>query len=181
MELATLEPKDLAGFIGSHLQSEGIDVTLVGGTCVSIYSDNLYQSDDLDFVDRSYTAPRKLKAAMEKIGFKQKGRCYEHPDCRYLVEFPPGPLAIGNDPVNNWVFIETPLGTFSLISVTDCVKDRLAAFMHWGDREALKQAVWVARDQSDQCDLNEIEQWALREGGQAEFQEFSEILNSGGF
>jgi hypothetical protein len=28
---------------------------------------------------------------------------------------------------------------------TDCVKDRLAAFYHWGDRQGLEQAILVLK------------------------------------
>ncbi len=98
--------RDLAGLIASHLAAKGIDVTLVGGTRVSIYSDNFYQSDDLDFVDRYF----------------------EHPDSPFVVEFPPGPLSVGDDPVRNWSTLSTPLGTFTLITPEDCIKDRLAAY-----------------------------------------------------
>ena len=90
----------------------GIDVTLVGGTCVSIYSNNLYQSDDLDFVDRSYTPIKHLKTAMTELGFSPVGRYYEHPKCPFLVEFPPGPLSVGDEPVRQWVSLTTPSAPF---------------------------------------------------------------------
>ena len=102
-----ISARDLAGLIASHLAMEGIDVTLVGGTCVSIYSDNFYQSDDLDFVDRSYAPSKKLKGAMSDIGFVPIGRYYEHPDSPFVVEFPLGPLSVGDDPVRNWATMVT--------------------------------------------------------------------------
>ncbi|WP_428033245.1 hypothetical protein [Amphritea sp.] len=104
-----ISARDLAGLIASHLALKGIDVTLVGGTCVSIYSDNFYQSDDLDFVDRSYTPSKKLKGAMLEIGFTPIGRYYEHPDSPFVVEFPPGPLSVGDEPVRKWSTLVTPL------------------------------------------------------------------------
>lgn len=50
MNLSNLSLKDLAGLIYETLKKEGIEVVLVGGACVSIYSQNRYQSFDLDFV-----------------------------------------------------------------------------------------------------------------------------------
>ena len=41
---------DFAGYISAELRKRGIDVILVGGACVTIYSLNRYQSYDLDFV-----------------------------------------------------------------------------------------------------------------------------------
>lgn len=49
-----------------------------------------------------------------------------------------------------------------LLSPTDCVKDRLAAFFHWNDRQSLEQAILVSRRQS--VDLKEIRRWSLKEG-----------------
>ena len=99
---AEISARDLAGLIGSHLSEQGIDVTLVGGTCVSIYSSNFYQSDDLDFVDRSYSPSKKLKQAMAQIGFTPIGRYYEHTDSPFVVEFPSGPLSVGDEPIQRW-------------------------------------------------------------------------------
>lgn len=41
--------KELAGFICQTLKNNDIESVLVGGACVSIYSDNCYQSMDVDF------------------------------------------------------------------------------------------------------------------------------------
>ncbi len=176
IDFSTISARDLAGLIGSHLASKGIDVTLVGGTCVSIYSDNLYQSDDLDFVDRSYTPSKHLKAAMAQLEFKPIGRYYEHPKWPFLAEFPAGPLSVGDQPIRQWVTLTTPLGTFSLITAEDCIKDRLAAYFHWDDRQALQQALWVAKDQAGEYDLEAIKAWAEREGEPAKFEEFVSML-----
>ncbi|MDF1527072.1 MAG: hypothetical protein P1S59_12500 [bacterium] len=35
----------------NHLENKGIRVVLTGGSCVSIYSNNKYQSMDLDLVE----------------------------------------------------------------------------------------------------------------------------------
>lgn len=42
--------REAAAAMCSHLQESGIEASLVGGACVSIYSDNAYESFDLDFV-----------------------------------------------------------------------------------------------------------------------------------
>jgi len=178
IDFSSISARDLAGLIGSHLASEGIDVTLVGGTCVSIYSDNLYQSDDLDFVDRSYAPSKHLKAAMAQLGFKPIGRYYDHGNCSFLVEFPPGPLPVGDQPIRQWVTLTTPLGTFSLITAEDCIKDRLAAFFHWGDRQALQQALWVAKDPQGEYDLAAIKAWSEDEGESTKRDEFISFLDT---
>lgn len=50
MEYSNIDIKDLACFVYELLKNNGIDAVLVGGACVSIYSQNQYQSYDLDFV-----------------------------------------------------------------------------------------------------------------------------------
>ncbi|MDX2421155.1 MAG: hypothetical protein QNK43_00630 [Amphritea sp.] len=172
-----MSARDLAGLLASYLASKNIDVTLVGGTCVSIYSDDFYQSDDLDFVDRSYTPNKKLKAVMSEIGFVPIGRYYEHPNSPFVVEFPAGPLSVGDEPIRKLSTLVTPLGTFTLITPEDCIKDRLAAYFHWNDRQALDQAVWVARDQVGKYCLDEIEKWSVREGEGDKFADFLVRLN----
>jgi hypothetical protein len=42
------------------------------------------------------------------------------------------------------------------------VKDRLAAYYHWGDRQCLEQANLVARE--NEVDFSELERWSLAEG-----------------
>ena len=54
--------KQLAGIISTKLQEHGIDSVLVGGACVSIYSQNRYQSYDLDYV--TYEDTKKVAKAL---------------------------------------------------------------------------------------------------------------------
>lgn len=49
IEYSNIDIKTLACFVYELLKKNGIDVVLVGGACVSIYSHNRYQSYDLDF------------------------------------------------------------------------------------------------------------------------------------
>lgn len=114
---------------------------------------------------------------MEKIGFTPIGRYYEHPESPFLVEFPSGPLSVGDEPIRHWTTHVTPMGTFTLITPQDCIKDRLCAYFHWDDNQALEQAVWVANDQAGEYDLDEISQWAEREGEPDKFRVFVGRLN----
>ena len=49
-----------------------------------------------------------------------------------------------------------------LLSPTDCIKDRLAAYYHWNDIQSLDQAILVAK--GNKIDLKEIERWSINEG-----------------
>lgn len=161
---------ELAAYVCSHLDSRGIRVVLSGGACVAIYASDLYSSMDLDFIDRLHTTRRRLKAALAEIGFHEENRYFIHPDTRFFLEFPSGPLAVGNEPVATVEELHLETGTVRLLSPSDCVKDRLAAFYHWNDRQCLQQAVWVALERH--LDWEEIERWSRQEGEMEKFEVF---------
>jgi len=158
---------ELAAFIQTHLREKGIDVVLSGGATVSIYSSSRYISWDLDLINPYSTKRRMLRETMQELGFHEEGRHFEHPDTQFFVEFPPGPLAVGVEPVKQIDEIKFSTGMLRIISPTDCVKDRLAAYYHWDDLQCLEQAVLVAK--ANKIDLEEIERWSIGEGKLEEF------------
>ena len=168
----TCTEEELWKYVAVHLKKHDIDTVLVGGGVVSIYTDGAYKSGDLDFVKLDLFTTG-LPEAMEKIGFEKKGgRHYVHEDCKHLfIEFPGGPpLGIGedNEIVPDEVEVE---GEFiKIFSPTDCVKDRLASFIHFKSLECLDQAVMVAKRHP--VKFKEIEQWCMGEKGQKEWEEF---------
>ena len=70
-----------------------------------------------------------------------------------------------------------PMCCSRIISPTDSVKDRLAAYYFWGDQQSLEQAILVVR--SVPVDLESVEDWSLREGKKAEYEEFIQRLEEG--
>jgi hypothetical protein len=157
---------------------EDIDVVLSGGASVAIFSEGKYVSKDLDMVPEFFLKRRNLSDAMMKLGFEEsKSRYFIHPDTDHIVEFPPGPLSVGSEPVKEIIEIEYATGTLRVISATDCVKDRLVAFYHWDDKQSLIQAVLVAL--TNNVDLDEIKRWSLVEGSLEKFDEFHSRVMSG--
>ena len=59
-------------------------------------------------------AVKSIINAMQEIGFEESTRNFKHYDSQYFVEFPPGPLTIGAEAVEeiikNSVYIETVYG-----------------------------------------------------------------------
>jgi hypothetical protein len=166
---------ELAAFISSHLNRNGIDAILSGGSCVSIYSENKYASLDLDFIEFGSIGRRKLKKVLGEIGFfSGKDRHFKNSETDIFLEFPPGPLAVGEEPVKEIITLNFSTGKLRIISPTDCVKDRLAAYYHWGDQQALEQAISVAKDNT--IDLDELERWSKGEGNLPIFQEIKNRL-----
>jgi hypothetical protein len=108
------------------------------------------------------------------FGFTPHGRHFVHPDTVFFVEFPTGPLMVGNQRVQHVFERKTLAGQLRLLSPTDCVKDRLAAFYHWNDRQSLEQAVLVAKAQK--TDLGDIRRWSLAERQEQKFLLFERAL-----
>ncbi len=167
---------ELCAFIQSYLREKGIQVVLSGGASVSYYSSNKYVSHDLDLINIRYVKKRVIHDAMIEIGFSDEGRYYKHPENQYFIEFLPGPLAIGDEPVIKVEEFKLSTGILQIISSTDCVKDRLAAYYHWGDMQSLEQAILVAREQ--QVNIDEIRRWSDAEGMHDKFITISARLNS---
>lgn len=111
--------RDLAGFVSEELRKRGIDIILVGGACATIYSENRYQSYDLDYV--TYEDMRKVKKALEEIGFIKKEKYFRHKDCPWFVEFVSPPVAIGNEPIQKFSNVKTLLGTIKMLRPIDSV------------------------------------------------------------
>lgn len=100
VDFSKISLKELACLIYEVLESHGINAVLVGGGCVSIYSENRYQSYDLDFV--TYEELKFVEKALKTIGFKRVGRCFSCAECPYLIDFVNPPIAIGHEPIHHF-------------------------------------------------------------------------------
>ena len=129
----------------------------------------------LDRYDRSGIA-----GILDQIGFKpDKSRYFKHPDCKHLyLEFPSGPVELGEEyPVTpDEILVEGR--TLRLLSPTDCVKDRMAAYIHWSSRAGFNQALLVCRRQYARVDFEKVAAWCQREGGGAAYEELARRLSA---
>jgi len=173
-ELSSLAHRELAAFVCEHLRSRGIDTVLTGGACVTIYTHNRYESMDLDFVNVSGATGKAVDAVLAEIGFLPEGRIYVNPKARYSVDILNPPLSIGAESISAIHAIRVKKMELRLLSPTDSVRDRLAAFYFWKDLQALEQAVMVA--ESNPVDLAVVEKWSKREGELAKFRIFRKKL-----
>jgi len=165
---------ELGAYVSGHLEDHGVKVTLTGGACVSIHSDNRYQSYDLDFIEEMPQGRKRLNDILAIIGFMEERRYFRHLETEFFLEFPPGPLSVGSEPMKEIVNKNFSTGILKMISPTDCVKDRLAAFYHWDDRQSLEQAMMVARAQ--EVDFLEIRRWSEKEKESDKFETFMNLL-----
>lgn len=174
----TCSENELWRYVAWHLEGAGIRSILVGGAVVSIYTGGIYRSGDLDMVPDDFQRPR-IAEVLKSIGFEsEKSRHFRHPQCDHLlVEFPHGPVELGEEyPITpDEILVEGR--TLRLLSPTDCVKDRLAAFIHWGSRDCFDQALLVCRKQASRVDLHNVEMWCQGEGGGVAYQKLVSSLS----
>lgn len=121
--------KDFAIAVSEALSLAGQKVVLTGGSAVSIHSGEAYVSLDLDFIQVGFSNNQKLTKALQSVGFiREKGSKYfNHPLVEWSIEFPPGPLAVGNQYLESRDAMKLVSGNGELLvlSPTDCMKDRL--------------------------------------------------------
>ncbi|MEW6586087.1 MAG: hypothetical protein AB1442_10820 [Nitrospirota bacterium] len=167
--------KNLAALVCDELNRGDIDAVLVGGACVSIYTDNTYVSYDLDFV--SHSSLKDISGILSGLGFhRESSRHFIRKDCPFFIEFVAPPVSVGREPISKLENIKTPFGSLRLLTPKDCVKDRLAAYYHWKDPQALEQAVLVAKAQK--IKMPEIRKWSEKEGHKKKFDTFLKMLKA---
>lgn len=179
LDLSTCSEAELWRHVAVHLEAHGIGVVLVGGAVVAVYTEGAYRSGDLDFVPEKLFEER-IDTCMQEIGFHRRGRHFEHSSCRHLfVEFVAGPLGIGDD-LDIVPSREAAEGyDLKILSPTDCVRDRLASYIHFQARECLDQAVLVAMARP--VDWSKIERWCRDEGpaGAEAFEDLKRLCTRG--
>lgn len=163
--------EELAAIVSEALEEAGITATLAGGAAVSIYSDNKYESVDLDFVTAALVDD--LQTVLEPLGFVHKGRprlsVFDHPETKWYLEFPPAPLSFGGmyvDP-SQCARINTGSGRLRVITPTHSVMDRLIAAAAWNEPQSLEQALLVTAHCVDRIDWRALDQWVVSEGIQS--------------
>jgi hypothetical protein len=173
---------ELWRYVAWHLEGEGIRSVLVGGAVVAIYTEGLYRSGDLDMVPDE-VGRQHLEKVLATIGFQPtKSRYFKHPSCSHLfLEFPRGPVEIGEQFPIVPDEIQVEGRTLRLLSPTDSVKDRLAGYIHWKSRANFDQAVLICQRQQDRVDLEAVRAWCIAEGGLIAFEELSRHLVEGEF
>jgi hypothetical protein len=169
-----MKQAELAAYIQTELRKAGIFVVLSGGAAVGIYSRGDYVSKDIDLVNAGFAERSRINRVLLSLGFQSVGRHYEHPKSDHIVEFPPGPLTLGDEPVETTNELSYETGNLEVLTPTDCIKDRLAHYYHWGDNQCLHQALLVAKNYD--IDLTEIESWSKDEGQQDKFETIRDSL-----
>ena len=154
---------DVAFAVCTALDEAGIKAILTGGSAATYYAPDAYQSSDLDFVITFHSGADGA-AVLTALGYRSDSGAYVHRESPLPIEFPPGPLMIGDDYITRWATVERGNGErLHVLSPTDSCRDRLAALLFWNDFSGLEQALAVFRAQRSHIDLALIKDWCARE------------------
>lgn len=171
--------EEVAAIVSDALENAGITATLSGGSAVTIYSENAYLSQDLDFVTSAMVAD--LEPVLKSLGFENtrvpRLSQFSHPKVKWYVEFPPSPLTFGHLYVNpaDCAVLELPVGRLRIITPTHSVMDRLAAAYAWKDAQSRDQAIMVAANQD--IDWEALKAWFADEGEpEQEYRRFQDAV-----
>lgn len=171
--VSKMDLTDLAIFVYNSLKKYGVNSVLTGGAVVSVYTENKYQSYDLDFI--AAADQEKIKLAMASIGFSKIGKDFVNPKTKFTVEFPTGPLAVGDEYLGEQDEITIRGKKLKLLSPTNSIKDRLAGYFYYNDNQNLRQAIQIFTAVGGK--LSEIERWAKNEKQDAKFKYFLDGLS----
>lgn len=155
-------PEESATIVCALLKEKNIDVVLTGGSCMEIYTNSNYSSYDLDFIANPGVKAKQVIQAMLDLGFEKTTDGYfKYSRNPYLIEFPTGPVTVGDERPLVHQELKTHIGTLTLLTPTNCVKDRLCAYFYHGGEECYTQAVAVAH--KNNIDKEDLIAWAKNE------------------
>lgn len=171
---------ELAALVVETMAGAGIVVVLVGGSCACIYTNERFGSLYLDFIDMTYARKKEIAAPLGEIGFASRGasRYFEREGCRWSIEFPTAPLAVGHELITSdrVAELETEVGTIRLLSPTDCIKDRLLWWYLENDGQCWEQAPDIAHNQK--ILWSDLKTWHEGGGYADRFDAFQEAAQS---
>jgi hypothetical protein len=166
---------DVAFAVCTALDRTGWKVVLTGGSAATFYAPEAYESRDIDFVI-TFQGQRGDETLLD-LGYRKVGDYYEHERAPFPIEFPAGPLMIGDELITRWNTSRRDEEILHILSPTDSTRDRLAAFLHWNDFSALEQALAVCTAQRPEIDLDLIRAWCVHEGQLDKYELFRSRLD----
>lgn len=177
MELKNLSMEELASYVCTELKKKDINVVLSGGSCMELYTNELYSSYDIDFVMKYTYSQKLIEQTMVELGFKIEGKYYILEESQFFIEILTPPVAVGDQFLSEFATRNTKVGTLTLLTADDCVKDRLCGCFYHDDKTCFEHALAVGHKNS--IDKDELRNWAANEDKamQVGVNRFLDILN----
>lgn len=177
MELKNLSMEELASYVCTELKKKDINVVLSGGSCMELYTNELYSSYDIDFVMKYTYSQKLIEQTMVELGFKIEGKYYILEESQFFIEILTPPVAVGDQFLSEFATRNTKVGTLTLLTANDCVKDRLCGCFYHDDKTCFEHALAVGHKNS--IDKDELRNWAANEDKamQVGVNRFLDILN----
>ena len=114
---------------------------------------------------------RSVPSHDKVFGFEAKGRHFTHQNTELSVEFPTGPIGIGDRvPIKPEGMIKYKDTEIILLSPTQSVMDRLAWFYFNNDRQCFDQAIMIC--QHHNVNIPYIKEWSIEEKNEFKFNQF---------
>ncbi len=173
-KIGDMDTIELAAYVSDYLRKNGVENVLTGGSCAEIYSSRKYVSEDLDFVDLNYVSLKKISEILERIGFERlkQSQGFVHPQAIKMVEILNAPLSVGEEKIKTVDKLVVAGYQLNILTPTDSVKDRLAAYYHWNDRQSLEVALLVC--EKNEINIAEVQRWSANEGMEEKFNYFKD-------
>ncbi|MGD1075335.1 MAG: hypothetical protein ABR903_04565 [Thermodesulfovibrionales bacterium] len=150
----------------NELKKNDIEIVIVGGSAVELYSFGKYLSGDIDIVSpASYSIGEKL----ESLGFFKRGKNWISEELGLFMDIPASALA--GDPAR---VREVAIGdgfSVKVIGVEDLIVDRLNACVHWKFETDCEWASYLIRKFEKEIDLDYLMKRAAEDKVDAKLNE----------
>lgn len=169
---ATSTLTDVAFEVCSALAERGFVAVLTGGSAATFHAPDAYVSRHLDFV---LTLRGTLgEEALRAIGYERVGNFYRHAVAPFPLDFPPGPLAVGEEVITQWATHRRGAEVLHVLKPHDSVRDRLASWLFWNDLNGLEQALAVHLAHEAEVSLDALRDWAQRANQPRQFEAYEQ-------
>ncbi len=153
--------EEMAAYVCNELIKRDIEVVLSGGSCMEIYTDTLYSSYDIDLIMRYEQKKNAVRDIMLELGFSEDGKYFTFENNKNFIEFPSGPVAVGDEFIKVFNTKKTKFGELKLLTATDCIKDRLCACYIHNDKKCFEHALAVCH--KNEINIENLKLWAMDE------------------
>lgn len=164
---------DAVAAVLTHLQAGNVQAVLVGASCAALHIPSL-KPKSIDLVVREYHVLEMTKL-MKELGYKEvELRSFVSLRSPYAIHFFPAPVSVGDAQVYQFKMYKHRSYHFPMLNETDCVRHRLSQWYHWGEEDALRDALMLSK--KFKVDQVLIQRWSEQEWAKEKYVEFARLL-----